>query len=101
MSNGKKLEKTEVKSLDEMQKEIIASALYFNVVFFQPGTSKRETASFELLTMAKAYAIVVMKEPNRFRCAMIYAIVNDNTNALVGTIGRNLLWKPVFSEETT
>lgn len=93
-----KLEKTEVKSIDEIQKEIINSAIYYHVVFFQPGSSTRLTQSFEKFIVAKEYAKILLAEPNRIRSAMFYAVCEDERTALYGTMGRDLKWKPVFEE---
>ncbi len=95
-----KLEKTEVKSIDEIQKEIINSATFYNVIFFQPGTSTRLSQSFESLKVAKEYSKILLSEANRIRSAMFYATCEDGRSALYGTMNRDLVWKPVFEETT-
>jgi len=96
----KKLEKTEVKSIDVIQKEIIDSAKYYHVVFFQPGTSNRLAQSFEQLQVAIEYAKVLLSEPNRIRSAMFYAVSEDTRTALCGTMTRNLVWNQLYDKPT-
>lgn len=86
----------ELKPMDEFEETIRANAVAYNVVCFQPGASSRVYQSFELLEHAIAYGKAVLKEPNRIRSAMIYAIDRDQHHALVGTINRdNLNFKKV------
>lgn len=79
--------------VDVHSKTIIENAEFYNVAFFQPGTSTRVYHSFYDLNVSKAYAEVALSEPNRLRSAMIYAIDEHKNHALVGTMGRDLVWK--------
>jgi len=79
--------------VDVHRKNIVENAQIYNVAFFQPGTSTRVYQSFEDLNVSKAYAKVALSEPNRLRSAMIYAIDEHKNHALVGTMGRDLVWK--------
>jgi hypothetical protein len=80
---------------DEHTKNVIDNAEYYNVAFFQPGTSTRVYQTFDDLDVAKKYAEVSLSEPNRLRSAMIYAIDEYRNHALVGTMGRDLIWKKI------
>ena len=79
--------------VDIHSKNVIENAVYYYVVFFQPGSSIRQYKTFEDLKIAKAYTMATLKEPNRLRSAMIYAIDESDQHALVGTMNRDLVWK--------
>lgn len=81
--------------VDEHTQNVIDNAQFYNVAFFQPGTSTRIYQSFDKLETSKKYAEVTLSEPNRIRSAMIYAIDEYENHALVGTMGRDLVWKEV------
>lgn len=81
--------------VDEHTKSVIDNAQFYNVAFFQPGTSTRIYQAFDKLETSKKYAEVTLSEPNRIRSAMIYAIDEYENHALVGTMGRDLVWKEV------
>ena len=86
----------ELKPMDAWEHTIRENAVAYNVVMFQPGASSRVYQSFDNLPMAVEYGKIVLKEPNRIRSAMIYAIDEGEHHALVGTIHRNdLQWKEV------
>jgi hypothetical protein len=85
----------ELKPMDAWEEGIRSSAVAYNVVMFQPGTTSRVYQSFEELTAAQEYSKVVLQEPNRIRSAMVYAIDENGRHALVGTMDRNLKWKKV------
>lgn len=87
--------KGELKPVDLDEQRIRDNPDFYNVVFFQPGSSTRVYQSFEKLDMALKYSEVTLQEPNRIRSAMIYAIDEYQNHALVGTMGRDLKWKPV------
>lgn len=90
-----KAKKKEPHPFDEHTKNVIENAEYYNVAFFQPGTSTRVYQSFDDLNTAKKYAEISLSEPNRLRSAMIYAIDEFTNHALVGTMGRDLIWKKI------
>jgi hypothetical protein len=79
----------ELKPMDAFEQSIRDSAVGFNVVMFQPGVSSRVYQSFDSLPMAIDYSKSVLKEPNKIRSAMIYAIDKHEHHALVGTVKRS------------
>ena len=79
----------DLKPMDEWEERIRSQAVAYNVVMFQPGQSSRVYQSFDNLPMAIEYSKIVLKEPNRIRSAMIYAIDETNHHALVGTVNRH------------
>lgn len=87
--------KGELKPMDAHEQEIRDNALKYTVTFFQPGTSTRVSMTFEDLNVAKKYCEVTLKEPNRIRTGMVYAVNQYENHALVGTMGRDLKWKEV------
>lgn len=90
---AKKTRTKEEHPFDVHNKNVIDNAQYYNVAFFQPGTSTRVYQTFDKLETSKKYAEVSLSEPNRLRAAMIYAIDEYENYALVGTMGRDLVWK--------
>lgn len=87
--------KGELKPMDAHEQQIRDNAVQYNVTFFQPGTSTRVHMSFEELVHAVKYCEVTLKEPNRIRTGMVYAVNEYGNHALVGTMGRDLKWKEV------
>lgn len=85
----------ELKPMDAYEESIRNRATGYNVVMFQPGMSSRVYQSFDDLPEAIEYSKEVLKEPNRIRSAMIYAIDENNHHALMGTINRGLVYKEV------
>lgn len=79
----------ELKPMDAFEEGIRNSAVAYNVVMFQPGVSSRVYQSFTELQEAIEYSKVVLKEPNRIRSAMIYAIDKNEHHALIGTVKRS------------
>jgi hypothetical protein len=89
----------ELKPMDAFEEGIRNSAVAYNVVMFQPGVSSRVYQSFAKLQEAIEYSKVVLKEPNRIRSAMIYAIDESEHHALVGTVKRSdCEFKPVVPD---
>jgi hypothetical protein len=87
-----------LKVVDEHEQKVRDNAVYYNVSFFQPGVGTQVYQSFEDFKHAKAYCQVVLKEPNRLRSGLIYAIDDNGNHALVGTMDRNLTWKEVIPQ---
>jgi hypothetical protein len=87
--------KGEMSLVDENEQKIRDNAEQYNVTFFQPGTSTRLGMAFLDLNVAMKYCEVTLKEPNRIRSAMIYAVDKAERFALVGSMDRSLIWKPV------
>lgn len=79
----------ELKPMDQFEESIRERAVAYNVVMFQPGKSSRVYQSFDTLEPAIVYSQEVLKEPNRIRSAMIYAIDENTHHALVGTVNRH------------
>lgn len=91
--------KGELKPMDAWEQEIKERAVAYNVICFIPGQSTRTHQSFDNLPMAIEYSKIILKEPNRIRSAMVYAIDDANHHALVGSVGRHdLEWKPVVAK---
>lgn len=88
--------KGELNIVDADEQRICDNPEFYNVAFFQPGTSTRVNKSFYELEYAKEYAKQILKDTNRIRSAMIYAIDEYKNHALVGTIHQDdLKWKEV------
>lgn len=88
----------ELRPMDEFEETIRASAVAYNIVCFQPGTSSRVRQSEPTLEAAKAAAITIIQEDAKVRSTMIYAIDEAEHHALVGTISRDGVWKPVVAK---
>lgn len=88
--------KGELKPVDAAEQTIRDNAIRYNVVMYQPSSSLRDRMSFEKLDVAKKYAEVVLKEANRIRSVMIYAVNEYENHAMVGSMGRDLVWKEVI-----
>lgn len=65
----------------------------YTVVLSQPGESIWSSFRFKNLNQAIVYSEAALKEPNRIRSAMIYAIDKNDSHVMVGSIGRDLKWK--------
>lgn len=84
-----------LKAMDEFEQKIRDNAIEYNLVFFIPGQSARLNRSFLVLDEAIEYAKEQIPLITRVRSAMIYAIDKNEHHALQGTMGRNLIYKPV------
>lgn len=87
--------KGQLKDMDRYEQSIRDNAVSYSVVCFQPGTSARTYASFTDLDYSIQYGKEILKEPNRIRSVMIYALDEYEHHALVGTIDRSLKYKEV------
>ena len=85
-----------LKELDAWEQNIRDNAEYYNAVLFIPATSSRQTSKFKTLDGAKEYSIHEISAQPNVRTAMIYAVNKTERSALVGSIGRNLVWKEVI-----
>lgn len=87
--------KGELSLVDEAEQKIRDNAVFYSVALFQPGSSTRSNMTFERLDHAIKYCEVVLAEPNRYRSGMIYAVDKTERFAMVGSMDRKLVWKPI------
>ena len=87
--------KGQLKPIDADEQKIRDNPVQYNVVFFQPGSSARVYMSFDQFDHAIKYCEVTLKEPNRIRTGMIYAVNQYGNHAMVGSMDRSLKWKEV------
>lgn len=87
--------KGELKPMDAHEQRIRDNAVAYNVVGFTPGSSSRMYMSFDDVKYAIVYAKQLLSDEVRIRSAMIYAIDEYDSHALVGTINRDMEYKEV------
>lgn len=87
--------KGEMSDMDAFEERIRAGAVNYNVVQFIPGQSSRLRETIEDLDDAIQYGTEIFDENPEVRASMVYAINADGRHALMGTINRDRVWKPV------
>lgn len=90
--------KGEMKPIDAWEASIKENAVSFNIVLFVPGSSSRAKYSSNTLDNAKELSYSVMDNEPNVRSVMIYAIDANKHHALVGTINKQRVWKPVIAK---
>lgn len=86
----------ELKPMDAYEQKIRDNAVAYNVVGFSPGSSTRVYMSFADLKYAIAYAKQLLTDEVRIRSAMLYAIDEYESHALIGTMNRDMVFKEVI-----
>ncbi len=87
-----------LKPMDEFEEDIRANAVKYNVVLFTPGSSSRLYYSSDTIEEAREFGLGAFEDLPRTRAAMIYAVDKSDRFALVGTVNRSRIWKPVTVE---
>lgn len=87
--------KGELKPMDVFEERIRAEAVAYNVTGFKPGSSTKVYESATTLDEAKARAVELLTADAGLRSAMVYAIDKEQHHALVGTVFKDLMWRPV------
>lgn len=90
--------KGQLKDVDVHEQNIRDNAVSYNVVAFTPRSSSRVYMSFEDLKYAIAYAKQLVSDEVRIRSAMVYAIDEYESHALVGTVNRDMVFKQVIPQ---
>lgn len=84
----------ELKPVDAEEHRIRSNAKYYTVVGFTPGRGHKIYQTFEKLVFAKAYCAELLRNKTLcLRATMIYAVDKYDSNALVGTMGLDEIWK--------
>ena len=87
--------KGQLKEIDSFEQRIRDNAVSYHISFFQPGTSTRVVADEDDLNTAKDVAKDIISKHPRVRAALIYALDVYGSSALMGTMDRQNVWKPV------
>lgn len=85
--------KGELKEVDAREQMIRDNPLKHSAVLYRPRFPVRQ--DFDTFDEAMAFISTGMREGVEYRSALIYAIGDLERTALVGTMDRNLNWKPV------
>lgn len=88
--------KGDLKPMDAYEQTIKDNAISYKVVFFQAATSARLTFTCDNFDEANDEAVKILSESNKIRSVMVYAANQYENHAMVGSMGRDLIWKPVI-----
>lgn len=85
--------KGELKDVDAHEQRIRENAIKHSAVLYRPRFPVRQ--DFDTFDEAMNFISTGMRDSSEYRSALIYAIGELERTALVGTMDRNLNWKPV------
>ena len=86
----------ELKDIDAGEQKIRDNPNYYSVVFFQPGTSSRQSITTTSLKEALDHSRQSILDHIKIRTAIIYAVGELDRHAMIGSMDRNLKWKEVI-----
>lgn len=86
----------ELKETDVYEQKIRDNPDHYSVVFFQPGTSSRQSIKTTNLEKALEHSRQSIADHTKIRSAIIYAVGEQDRHAMVGSMDRNMKWKEVI-----
>jgi hypothetical protein len=84
-----------LKPMDEFEERVRATAVRYNITCFVPGSSTKVYGGKPTHEEAKVEAQRLIDENPHVRSAMVYAVDAEDRFALVGTLSRGGVYKPV------
>ena len=84
----------QLKPVDAEEERIRSTAMYYTVVGFTPGMGRKIYQKFDNFVFAKAYCVELLRDTTvRVRAVMVYAVDEYESNALMGTMNLDEIWK--------